>query len=95
MPPAESAPEHAKLTREMEELVRVVEALKPVDVSGVTEQGSVLDRRIWASGEGVLLDAEAFATSGDANTAEGRALLTHASRTMDGLYVVEADKPRG
>ena len=95
IPPAESTPEHTKLTREMEELVRLVEAVKLVDVSGVTEEGSVPDGRIWASGEGILLDAEAFATSGDANAAEGRALLTHASRTMDGLYVVEADKPRG
>ncbi|KAM5534891.1 hypothetical protein V8D89_011446 [Ganoderma adspersum] len=95
IPPAEGTPEHAKLTREMEELVRLVEAVKLVDVSGVTEEGSVPDGRIWAAGEGVLLDTEAFAISEDANAAEGRALLTHASRTMDGLYVVEADKPRG
>ena len=95
IPPSEGTPEHAKLTMEMEELVKLVEAVKLVDISGVSEEGSVPDGRIWASGEGVTLDAEAFAASGDATSTQGRALLTHASRTMDGLYVVEADKPRG
>ncbi|KAI1789033.1 hypothetical protein LXA43DRAFT_1096759 [Ganoderma leucocontextum] len=88
IPPAEGTAEHAKLTREMEELVKLVEAVKLVDVSGVTEEGSVPDGRIWASGEGVTLDAEIFATSGDSNATEGRALLTHASRSMDGLSQV-------
>ena len=94
IPPAEGTAGHAKLRREMEELVKLVEAVKLVDVSGVTKEGSVPDGRIWASGEGVKLDAEFFAASGDANAEEGRILLGHASRTMDGLYVVEADKPR-
>ena len=94
IPPAEGTPEHAKLTRELEELVKLVEAVKLVDVSEVAEEGSVPDGRIWASGEGVSLDAEAFAASEDTDAANGRALLAHAARTMEGLYVVEADKPR-
>ncbi len=95
IPPAEGTAEHAKLTREMEELVKLVEAVKLVDVRRVTEEGSVPDGRIQAFLEGVTLDAEEFDESGDANAAEVHALLTHASRTMDGLFVVEADKPRG
>ena len=95
IPPAEGTAEHAKLTREMENLVKLVEAVKLVDVSGMTKDGSVPDGRIWASGEGVKLDAESFTASGDAYAEEGRALLGHASRTMNGFYVVETDKPRG
>ncbi|KAI0751489.1 hypothetical protein C8Q80DRAFT_1099535 [Daedaleopsis nitida] len=95
LPPSPGTSEHAKLTRELEELVKLVEAVKLVDVSEVTQEGSVPDGRVWASGEGVKLDAESFACDAEAAPVDGRSLLTHASRTMDGLYVVESDKPRG
>ncbi|RPD66702.1 hypothetical protein L227DRAFT_1109 [Lentinus tigrinus ALCF2SS1-6] len=91
VPPSEGTTEHAKLTQEMEELVRLVEAVKLVDVSEVAEDGPVPDGRTWASGEGVRLDAQALEK---AQIVGGRALLEHASRTMDDLYVVQADKPR-
>ncbi|RDX53595.1 hypothetical protein OH76DRAFT_1342798 [Lentinus brumalis] len=91
IPPLEGTPEHAKLSQEMEELVRLVEAVKLVDVNEVAEDGPVPDGRIWASGEAVSLNAGAL---GEAETVGGRSLLQHASRTVDGLYVVEADKPR-
>ena len=91
VPPSEGTSEHAKLTQEIEELVRLVEAVKLVDVSEVAEDGPVPDGRIWASGEGVRLDAQALE---DPKAVSGRDLLEHASRTMDNLYVVEADKPR-
>ncbi|KAI0723038.1 hypothetical protein C8Q76DRAFT_794020 [Earliella scabrosa] len=93
LPPTEGTPEHVKLTQEIEELVKLVEAVKLVDVSQVAEDDSVPDGRIWASGEGVRLDDEAFARAG-ADAVDGRSLLTHASRTTDGLYVVETDKLR-
>ncbi|EJF62858.1 hypothetical protein BD309DRAFT_883365 [Dichomitus squalens] len=95
IPPADGTSEHTKLAQEMEELVKLVEAVKLVDVGEVVEEGAVPDGRIWASGQGVSLDAEAFAASEDADAVSGRALLAHASRTMEGLYVVETDKPRG
>ncbi len=75
----------------MEELVRLVEAVKLVDVNEVAEDGPVPDGRIWASGEAVSLNAGAL---DEAEAVGGRSLLQHASRTVDGLYVVEADKPR-
>ncbi len=94
LPPAEGSPEHAKLTQEIEELVKLVEAVKLVDVSELAEDSSVPDGRIWASGEGVTLDIETTPAPGHHDAVHGRALLAHASRTMDDLYVVEADKPR-
>lgn len=89
IPPTEGTPEHARLMREMEELVKLVEAVKLVDVSNNGEDGEVPDGRIWAEGEGIPLELPA-----DVEAEDGRALLAHASRTTDGLYVVEADKPR-
>ncbi|KAI0363557.1 hypothetical protein BV20DRAFT_975543 [Pilatotrama ljubarskyi] len=96
IPPEEGTSEHARLTQEIEDLVKLVEAVKLVDVSAVAGNGerAVPDGRIWAEGEGISLDTEAFADSEDSESASGRALLAHAARTMDGLYVVEADKPR-
>ncbi|KAH9927114.1 uncharacterized protein BXZ73DRAFT_90806 [Epithele typhae] len=91
IPPAEGTPQHDKLTREMEELVKLVEAVKLVDVSDVAEDGAVPDGRIWVAGEGINLDAP----TQDVDEVDGRALLAHASRTIDGMYVVESDKPRG
>ncbi|KAI0663166.1 hypothetical protein C8Q70DRAFT_956325 [Cubamyces menziesii] len=93
IPPEEDTPEHAKLTQEVEELVKLVEAVKLVDVGKVAEDG-VPDGRIWAKGEGISLTTESHEDPADSEAASGRALLAHASRTMDGLYVVEADKPR-
>ena len=93
LPPEEGTPEHAKLTQEVEELVKLVEAVKLVDVGKVAEDG-VPDGRIWAKGEGISLTTESHEDPADSEAASGRALLAHASRTMDGLYVVEADKPR-
>ncbi|KAI0722190.1 hypothetical protein C8T65DRAFT_134757 [Cerioporus squamosus] len=91
IPPLEGTPEHVKLTQEMEELIRLVEAVKLVDVSEVAEDGPVPDGRTWASGEGVRRDAEVLP---ETEAVSGRSLLHHASRTIDDLYVVEADKPR-
>ncbi|KAI0650156.1 hypothetical protein C8Q79DRAFT_369636 [Trametes meyenii] len=96
IPPEEGTPEHAVLTREIEDLVKLVEAVKLVDVSSVDGGGehSVPDGRICAEGEGIKLDSELLSNHEGPQDAYGRALLTHASRSMDGLYVVEADKPR-
>ncbi|KAI0332455.1 hypothetical protein GY45DRAFT_477473 [Cubamyces sp. BRFM 1775] len=93
LPPEEGTPEHTRLTEEVEDLVKLVEAVKLVDVGEVAEDG-VPDGRIWAKGEGINLDTVPHDDAVDSEAASGRALLAHASRTMDGLYVVEADKPR-
>ncbi|KAI0771984.1 hypothetical protein BD413DRAFT_50005 [Trametes elegans] len=95
IPPEEGSQEHARLTAELEELVRLVEAVKLVDVCEVAEDGerAVPDGRIWAEKKGVNLE-EPSAGIQHADSEDGRVLLAHATRTMDGLYVVEADKPR-
>ncbi|OBZ76456.1 hypothetical protein A0H81_03816 [Grifola frondosa] len=94
IPPADGTPEHRKLTQEMEGLVKLVEAVKLVDTSGVVEEAhgeAVPDGRIWAAGTGIELDCcSPQVTEGDRD----RELLRHAARVMDGLYVVDADKPR-
>ncbi|KAI0676995.1 hypothetical protein C8Q78DRAFT_1073742 [Trametes maxima] len=93
IPPEEGTPEHVRLTREIEDLVKLVEAVKLVDVSSVAGQGehTVPDGRIWAEGEGINLESEPSTSEGDSQDTSGSALLTHASRTMDGLYVDYSD----
>jgi hypothetical protein len=89
IPPEEGSPEHAQLTREMEDLVSLVEAVRLVDVdpAEAAAAGPVPDGRIWAKGAGMQLDH-----GQDRESVDGRALLQHAERTASGLYVVEADR---
>ncbi|KAG6831889.1 hypothetical protein H0H92_007006 [Tricholoma furcatifolium] len=79
IPPAEGTEEHAKLKVEMEELIRLVEAVKLVHTQGVRPTT-------------FKLPDEQAGSLGDEPS--GRALLRHASRTQDGFYVVDADKKR-
>ncbi|KAG8780126.1 hypothetical protein FRC12_023424 [Ceratobasidium sp. 428] len=94
-PPEPNSPEAESLRLELQELLRLVEAVKLVDTSalGGTEHADIPDSRIWAEGRGIDLDAP------DANhldEAHGRALLRHASKHVDGQYVVEtAPRARG
>ncbi|KIP09190.1 hypothetical protein PHLGIDRAFT_87036 [Phlebiopsis gigantea 11061_1 CR5-6] len=85
IPPEEGTPQHAQLTEELSNLVKLVEAVKAVDVGQPDER--IPDGRIWAEGTGVQLERGA-ATKG------GRDLLRHAARTEDGFYVVDADRSR-
>jgi len=95
IPPAEGTPEHVKLTREMEGLVRLVEAVKLVDTSEVQREddGNVPDGRIWAEGLGMEL-IENVTSAEDSETSSGRKLLSHSSRIRNGLYIVDVDKAR-
>ncbi|PCH41322.1 hypothetical protein WOLCODRAFT_162991 [Wolfiporia cocos MD-104 SS10] len=96
IPPTEGTAAHAKLTREMEGLVRLVEAVKLVDTSAVQDRTSaqgVPDGKIWAEGEGI--DLSMSGERDDASEgASGRALFTHSARVKDGLYIVDADKSK-
>ncbi|KZO94877.1 hypothetical protein CALVIDRAFT_538655 [Calocera viscosa TUFC12733] len=105
VPPAMGTPEHAKLTTHLEDMVRLVEAVKDVDVSAVKVEGEVPDGRIWQSGRGMELqdyskegkDApgkDAGGGHGDGSLAEGAALLKQAERSVGGFYVVEHDRKR-
>jgi len=53
IPPTEGTQEHEKLTREMEELVRLVEAVKLKEIG---HGEGVPDGRVWAGGKGIRLD---------------------------------------
>ena len=79
----------------MEDLVKLVEAVKQadVDVGHATESGIVPDGRIWAEGTGIPLGDIPPREEGD-EVVRGPALLRHASRTAGGLYVVESNRTR-
>ncbi|KAJ3867656.1 hypothetical protein EV359DRAFT_33986 [Lentinula novae-zelandiae] len=85
-PPKEGTEEYAKLKRELEELVKLVEAVKLVDTDGVQPA----EMRPFL-GDGAEEEAYDEATS---KLEMGRVLLKHASQTIDDFYVVEADKRR-
>ncbi|KAI0080667.1 hypothetical protein K474DRAFT_151407 [Panus rudis PR-1116 ss-1] len=94
-PPAEGTAEHKALTFEMENLVKLVEAVKTADVDELADAGtswgdSVPDGRIWAEGTGIGLRQ----VDPPNRVHTGQDLLAHASRTENGLYVVETDRPR-
>jgi len=86
-PPEEGTPEFRSLKQEMEELVRLVEAVKLVETDGVRPVGGrerdISDGRIFAE-----------ATGGQQGGNSGHALLRYAARTSTGFYVVDADKKR-
>jgi len=98
IPPVEGTPEHAKLTREMEEMVRLVEAVKLVDTSEVKlAEGEVVpDGRIWPQGEGIRLGqrTDEVEFGGEEDSENGRTLLSHATKVVNGSYVVEHDRRR-
>lgn len=79
------------MTSELEDLVKLVEAVKLVDCNVLhsdQEGGNKIpDGRILPKGMGIDL------TVGDVEEVRnGRDLLRHAARTEDGFYVVDADR---
>lgn len=91
VPPEEGTPEHEKMRRELEHLVRLVEAVKLVKVDRHADD-TIPDGRIWAQGKGIPLKEDASRVRDDEK--RGRDLLKLASRTLDGMYVVETDRQR-
>ncbi|KAJ7591363.1 hypothetical protein C8J56DRAFT_935320, partial [Mycena floridula] len=85
IPPAEGSTEFEMLKHEMEDMVKLVHAVKLVDTSTVELQG-------WNTRD-ELNQVDLKAGLGPA-VEENRDLLSYASRSVDGLYVVEADKAR-
>ena len=95
-PPAPESPELESLRLELQELLRLVEAVKLVDTSitpGGTEHSEIPDSRIWAEERGLDLYAP---DAQHLKEAHGEALLKHAKKHVDGQYVVETNaKTRG
>ncbi|KAK0230582.1 hypothetical protein IW262DRAFT_1453506 [Armillaria fumosa] len=79
IPPEEGSEKFGKVKGELEELVRLVEAVKLVDTAGVD-----LDA-VTEETDNPQLNAPPL-------DAAGRSLLKHAARTVDDFYVVDADK---
>lgn len=88
IPPPAGTQEHVILKREMEDLIRLVEAVKSVDTRNVHLNGLRDKRNVDQQyGNQQLLESTDQHDS-------GRKLLNHASRTLDGFYVVDADRRR-
>jgi hypothetical protein len=91
IPPEEGTPEHETLKKELEDLVKLVEAVKLVNVEG-SQNSKVNDGRIWAQGTGIPLSEEN--TKDEGGMTRGRALLRHTDRTSDDFYIVDAERTR-
>ena len=93
IPPEEGSPEHAQLTEEMQDLVKLVEAVKLVNTDSVDDGNGVPDGRIWAEGTGIDLDVEP--TPADEDEVQGRSLLKYAKNVSpEGLYLIDSDRSK-
>jgi Asp-tRNA(Asn)/Glu-tRNA(Gln) amidotransferase C subunit len=84
IPPADGSQEHTSLKGDVEDLVRLVEAVKLVDTKDVHITGAC---------ERHLDDIQHFPESTEEHSS-GRTILDCASRTLDGFYVVDAHRKR-
>ncbi|KAF9222052.1 hypothetical protein BS17DRAFT_232687 [Gyrodon lividus] len=89
-PLPECTPEYDLMKKELDELVRLVEAVKLIDVERSADD-SIPDGRICAEGTGIPLTKVVKWKNDETH---GRELLKHASRTVDGMYIVETDRKR-
>lgn len=87
IPPTEGTQEHDDLKLEMEELVKLVEAVKLVNTEGVEVVG-------WSEKRDLKQATSTDIADSSEPEVSGRELMKHAARTAGGFYVVDADKPR-
>jgi hypothetical protein len=82
------------LKQDLESLIKLVEAVKLVnygeELADAGGEGRIPDGRVWAEDTG-LQPVDVQARSDEVT---GSALLRFASRTSDGLYVVDAERTR-
>ncbi len=93
-PPEEGTSAHSRLTRELEDLVRLVESVRSFNAPGASSTvDTTLDSRVWAEGVGINLWK---VPPGDRDLAalDPVELLFRASRTESGFYVVHSDRAR-
>ena len=79
------------MRRELERLVKLVEAVKLVKFDCHADD-TIPDGRIWAQGKGIPLKVDISRAGVDET--RGKDLLKLASRTLDGMYVVETNRRR-
>ncbi|TFK56128.1 hypothetical protein OE88DRAFT_1731748 [Heliocybe sulcata] len=92
LPPEEGSAEQAALAAEMEDLAKLVEAVRIPDLRDEPGDG-VPDGRIWVEGMGLEL-TETKGENSMLTSAEvrGRDLLAWAPRTSNEMYVVDTDR---
>ena len=90
IPPADGTQEHSILKREMEDLVKLVEAVRLVDTKDVNLSG-LRDESHWNGDKQRYNKRLLKSTEQDES---GRNLLRHASRTSNSFYVVDANRKR-
>jgi len=94
IPPTEGTLAHSRLARELEDLVRLVESVRLFDASGTSSTvDTTLDSRIWAEGMGIRLQ-KVPPGDRDLTALDPGELLSRASRTEGGFYVVHSDRAR-
>lgn len=92
IPPEEGTLEHASLIRELEDLVKLVESVRLFNVpSDSTPMHVVADARVWAENAGIDLQKVPPETH-DREALDPAELLSRASRTENGLYVMHSDR---
>ncbi|KAH9963122.1 hypothetical protein BC827DRAFT_1193512 [Russula dissimulans] len=92
IPPEEGTPEHAKLTRELEDLVKLVESVRLSNVPGASSPvNTAVDSRVWVEGTGIDLQKAPIGDR-DQEALDPAELLSRASRTEKGLYIIHSDR---
>lgn len=92
IPPEEGTSAHSRLTRELEDLVKLVESVRLFNTpraSGTVD--TTLDSRVWAEGTGIDLQ-KIPPGNHDLAALDPVELLSRASRTENGFYVVHSDR---
>jgi Asp-tRNA(Asn)/Glu-tRNA(Gln) amidotransferase C subunit len=80
--PEEGTPEYQNVKHDLEEMIRLVEAVRLVDTKGVTVRGRKVEEDSDREYNVPTLDND------------GQALLQLASQTQHGFYVVESERRR-
>lgn len=98
IPPPEGSPAFEKLRKELGELIRLVEAVRTVELPKQEAQAGVIpDGRIWPAGQGMEFTEDDDAEEEDLKAPpepQGRELLKHAAETADGYYLVKSARRR-
>ena len=93
IPPEEGSSEHERLTGEMQELVKLIEAVKLINTNSLGGGDGIPNGRIWVEGTGIDPDAEP--TPVDKKEVQGRDLLKFAKNVSPGgLSLVGSDRSK-
>ena len=93
IPPEEGSPERVKLTEEMRDLVKFIEAVQLVNTDSVDDAHRFPDGGIWAEGTGIDLNAELIPV--DKSKVQGRDILKYAKNlSPEELCLIDSDRSK-